>query len=123
MNRDGLSDNISGSVVYSDFGKLGACIKTLSRFSNLTVISQGFNFLCEPPSGYYIDYNSVVVFQDDNLDGSNELFSPDDDGDGVLDYSDAFPNDDSETADDDGDGVGNNADAFPNNSSVSRDSD
>jgi hypothetical protein len=123
MNRDGLSDDISGSVVLSDFGKLGACVKSLSRLSNLTVISQGVDFLCEPPSGYYLDYNSVVVFQDDNLDGSNELFSTDDDGDGVLDYSDAFPNDASETSDNDGDGVGNNADAFPNNSSVSRDSD
>ena len=35
------------------------------------------------------------------------------DGDGVLDYADAFPNDPSETTDSDGDGVGDNSDAYP----------
>jgi hypothetical protein len=38
----------------------------------------------------------------------------DSDGDGVVDRSDAFPNDPTETADSDGDGVGDVADTFPN---------
>ena len=42
------------------------------------------------------------------------FISPDADGDGVPDASDAFPNDASETADTDGDGVGDNRDAYPN---------
>ena len=48
---------------------------------------------------------------------------PDTDRDGVIDSSDAFPTDPSETTDSDGDGVGNNADAFPYNSSETADSD
>ena len=48
---------------------------------------------------------------------------PDTDGDGVIDSSDAFPNNPSETTDSDGDGVGNNADAFPYSSSETTDSD
>jgi hypothetical protein len=35
---------------------------------------------------------------------------PDSDGDGTLDYLDAFPNDPSESLDTDGDGIGNNSD-------------
>ena len=47
----------------------------------------------------------------------------DSDGDGVGDSADAFPNDASETVDSDGDGVGDNADAFPNDASETLDSD
>lgn len=43
----------------------------------------------------------------------------DDDGDGVNNVDDAFPNDPTETQDSDGDGVGDNADAFPNDPSES----
>ena len=37
----------------------------------------------------------------------------DTDGDGVIDYSDAFPNDPSETLDSDYDGIGDNSDVLP----------
>lgn len=47
----------------------------------------------------------------------------DNDGDGVPNDSDAFPNDPSEQVDSDGDGVGDNADVFPNDPSEQGDSD
>ena len=43
----------------------------------------------------------------------------DTDNDGVINGSDAFPNDPTETLDTDGDGVGDNADAFPNDAARS----
>ncbi len=47
----------------------------------------------------------------------------DGDGDGVLDSSDVFPLDASESVDTDGDGVGDNADAFPADAAESVDTD
>ena len=47
----------------------------------------------------------------------------DTDGDGVIDSSDAFPNDATETTDTDGDGVGDNADAFPEDATETTDTD
>jgi hypothetical protein len=48
---------------------------------------------------------------------------PDTDGDGVLDFEDAFPDDPAEWADSDGDGAGDNGDAFPDDPTESLDSD
>jgi hypothetical protein len=48
---------------------------------------------------------------------------PDDDGDGVPNEFDAFPNDANETSDSDGDGLGDNTDAFPFDSSETIDTD
>jgi len=47
-----------------------------------------------------------------NFDGdsSGDACDTDDDGDGVLDYSDAFPLDANESVDTDGDGIGDNSD-------------
>lgn len=61
--------------------------------------------------------------EDTNSDGLADLLALDDDGDGVADDEDLFPNDSSEALDTDGDGVGDNADVFPNNSSETIDSD
>ena len=47
----------------------------------------------------------------------------DSDNDGVLDGSDAFPLDPTETADSDNDGIGDNTDSFPNNLLYSSDID
>ena len=49
---------------------------------------------------------------DTDLDGQCDAMDEDDDGDGVLDFKDKFPLDDSEWADDDGDGIGKNTDGF-----------
>jgi cyclophilin family peptidyl-prolyl cis-trans isomerase len=48
---------------------------------------------------------------------------PDSDADGVVDNSDAFPNDANETNDSDGDGYGDNQDVFDNDSSEWNDTD
>ena len=48
---------------------------------------------------------------------------PDDDGDGVANVDDAFPNDPNETVDSDGDNVGDNADEFPDDATETADSD
>jgi hypothetical protein len=47
----------------------------------------------------------------------------DNDGDGVLNSDDAFPDDPNEAVDSDGDGVGDNADAFPDDPDEDTDSD
>ncbi len=47
----------------------------------------------------------------------------DNDGDGVRNRSDAFPNDPRNTKDSDGDGVGDTADAFPDDPKETKDSD
>jgi len=51
------------------------------------------------------------------------IFLHDGDGDGVSDYSDAFPTDPREWRDSDKDGVGDNSDTFPNDPLEWRDSD
>ena len=47
----------------------------------------------------------------------------DSDGDGVVDSTDAFPSDPSESVDTDGDGVGDNGDAFPSDATETADTD
>ncbi len=49
---------------------------------------------------------------DTDSDGECDIMDEDDDGDGVLDFKDKFPLDDSEWADDDGDGIGKNSDSI-----------
>ena len=61
--------------------------------------------------------NDIDAFPNDPME------TRDTDGDGVGDNADAFPNDSSETVDTDGDGVGDNADAFPDDSSETVDTD
>lgn len=69
---------------------------------------------------------SLVINRADDQDGDGIADDKDDfpddpaewrdsDGDGVGDNKDAFPNDPEETHDSDGDGVGDNKDVFPNN--------
>jgi hypothetical protein len=53
---------------------------------------------------------SFTTFVDTDLDGTPDDVDTDDDGDGVADASDAFPQDSTETLDTDGDGIGNNLD-------------
>ena len=66
-----------------------------------------------------------VIFSSGCLDdtGTPSKEPVDTDGDGVIDASDAFPLDPSESRDTDLDGVGDNADAFPNNPNENADSD
>ena len=54
---------------------------------------------------------TLDVFVDTDSDGVRNSLDTDDDNDGVLDGSDAFPFDKTETLDTDGDGIGNNTDA------------
>ena len=71
--------------------------------------------------------HQIVMAGNDNA-GTKSYFlvfanTNDQDGDGVVDSQDAFPNDASETTDGDGDGVGDNSDVFPNDGSETTDSD
>ena len=53
---------------------------------------------------------TIATFTDSDSDGVGDDSDTDDDDDGVLDTSDAFPLDNTESIDTDGDGIGNNAD-------------
>jgi len=61
---------------------------------------------------------SLTCDKDTDLDGLGDGVDPDDDGDGVPDYSDAFPLDPAETLDTDLDGKGNNADTDDDNDGI-----
>ena len=61
---------------------------------------------------------SLVADRDTDLDGIGDLADWDDDGDGVVDGSDAFPLNSAETLDTDLDGTGNNADTDDDNDGV-----
>ena len=60
---------------------------------------------------------------DRDFDGIGDLCDQDIDGDGILNITDAFPYDPSETLDSDQDGIGNNADDAPLNADFPIDSD
>ena len=98
------------------------------RYQDWIIVEQGIDkqIYCEFSDGFYI-YNNKVWYQDVNLDGTNELFTLDDDNDSVLDAPDncqSVPNLDQLNTDndshgnacdddDDGDGVLDSQDAFP----------
>jgi len=56
--------------------------------------------------------------RDTDADGIGDVADTDDDNDGCLDTSDAFPLDPSECSDNDGDGIGDNADPDDDNDSI-----
>ncbi|UCE38150.1 MAG: hypothetical protein JSW00_02625 [Thermoplasmata archaeon] len=64
--------------------------------------------------------NPVQIFNDKDwdLDGVGNLYDDDDDGDGVHDFSDAFPLNSSEWLDSDFDGIGNELDDDDDNDGV-----
>ncbi len=63
-----------------------------------------------------------IDFEDNRAQFSFTI-NRDEDGDGVEDSIDAFPNDSTETKDSDSDGVGDNSDVFPNDNTETLDSD
>ena len=126
FDNDGERDNTQGYPwVYTAFGAAETCLNRLVRFADITVVSQTQSSAsgCVPEGGFLLNDDGTVYYQDTNLDGVNELFTLDDDGDGVQDSEDTFPNDPSESVDSDGDGIGDNADPYPNNPLAFSDSD
>jgi hypothetical protein len=126
MDNDGITDVISEPWVVSRFYSASQCNRFL-RFGEWTVVGQATKSNdpldpCYFNTGFDV-YAGEIWYQDENMDGINELFSLDDDQDGVLDVDDTFPSDPSESVDSDGDGVGDNSDAFPQNASETLDSD
>lgn len=64
--------------------------------------------------------SSAIVMQEDyDGDGYSDAWDSDDDNDGVLDWFDAFPFDNTESVDTDGDGIGNNEDLDDDNDGIS----
>jgi len=125
-DNDGVREIITVPWAISRFGSVSECDTSLLRYDDWIVASQSIdtnpNGLCLFNTGFDV-YDGYVWYQDTNLDGINELFTLDDDQDGVQDNVDAFSDDPTEWIDSDGDGIGNNADPFPNDSSESQDSD
>ena len=121
----------------------GPCSISMARTSDLN--SAGSQFFIVPGDspqpqldGSYSIFGSVtsgcdsVTYLSEVLTGNSDRpiddiriksILPDSDSDGVVDNSDAFPNDANETNDSDGDGVGDNSDAFPYNANETLDSD
>ena len=121
----------------------GPCSISMGRTSDLN--SAGSQFFIVPGDspqpqldGSYSIFGSVtsgcdsVTYLSEVLTGNSDRpidniriksILPDSDSDGVVDNSDAFPNDANETNDSDGDGVGDNSDAFPYNANETLDSD
>ncbi|MDA8646184.1 DUF5011 domain-containing protein [Porticoccaceae bacterium] len=64
-------------------------------------------------------FNGWGCFWDEDFDLSSYILRSDSDGDGILDYLDAFPQDTTENLDSDSDGVGNNADIDDDNDGYS----
>ena len=67
------------------------------------------------PNLFDLDYPTTLILSSVKI--------VDDDGDGLANANDPFPDDSTEWGDFDGDGVGNNNDAFPKDSSETEDSD
>ena len=125
MTNDGAVEVISEPWVMSRFYSESQCNRLL-KFDEWTIVTQGTRSNSSNPcyfnTGFDV-YAGDIWYQDENLDGINELFTLDDDQDGVQDAEDVFPSDPSESADSDGDGVGDNSDAFPQDASETLDSD
>lgn len=92
--------------------ELGTCSTSGSNKAAMAVDSNDYLYLAYP-YGSSLRYQSTFI--DTDSDGLNNTDDTDDDGDGVADQSDAFPEDATETTDTDGDGIGNNADADDDN--------
>ena len=139
FENDGIDEVISEPWVISRFYSVTECNRFL-RFGEWTVVAQSPKPESPPPcyfsTGFEV-YDGEVWYQDTNLDGHNELFTLDDDNDGVLDAEDNCQavanvsqvdtdNDSLGNAcdkDDDGDGVLDSQDAFPLDNTETSDSD
>ncbi|WP_223789671.1 M12 family metallo-peptidase [Marinicella meishanensis] len=102
-------DVFSGPSVQCGGAPCGAANQT----DNISVI----NSLMGPVSNYQPSISSAPMPDDFTR------AMPDQDGDGVIDWDDAFPFNANETNDADSDGVGDNGDAFPNDFSEQLDTD
>jgi hypothetical protein len=140
MDNDGITNVISEPWVVSRFYSASQCNRFL-RFGDWTVVDQATKSddpldPCKFNTGFDV-YAGEIWYQDENMDGINELFTLDDDQDGILDADDncqsIFNSDQLNTdndslgnacdKDDDGDGVPDSNDAFPLDSLESIDTD
>ena len=139
-DNDGVWEIITVPWAISRLGSVSECDTSLLRYDDWIVASQSTatnpNGLCLFDTGFDV-YDGEVWYQDTNLDGHNELFTLDDDNDGVLDAEDNCQavanvsqvdtdNDSLGNAcdkDDDGDGVLDSQDAFPLDNTETSDSD
>ena len=139
FENDGIREVISEPWVISRFYSATECNRSL-RFGEWTVVAQSSKsespLPCSFNTGFDV-YDGYVWYQDTNLDGLNELFTLDDDNDGVLDAEDNCQavanlnqldtdNDsigDACDKDDDGDGTPDLSDAFPLDNSETLDTD
>ncbi|TQV88070.1 Calx-beta domain-containing protein [Aliikangiella coralliicola] len=103
----------TGELV-SDFGINGLATYSLDDFNSpeSVALTDDHNIVMAGSADDY-SFNYFLVFANTN----------DNDGDGVIDEEDAFPNDADETLDSDGDGIGNNADTDDDNDGVTDDQD
>jgi len=139
--NDGARDEVKVPWAISRFASISnseSQCNWILRYQDWIIVEQGIDkqIYCELSDGFYI-YDNKVWYQDANLDGTNELFTLDDDNDSVLDAPDncqSVPNLDQLDTDndsrgnacdndDDNDGVLDSQDAFPLDNTESSDSD
>jgi hypothetical protein len=114
-NQDG---DITGAT--SSTYTIGSCCTVLGDTYTVTVVhTDGFNTIQTMTASTATA--AVTLNPDGDLDGDTIINSvdTDDDGDGYIDTSDAFPTDSTEWADTDTDGIGNNADTDDDGDGVS----
>jgi len=114
--EDAHDPNIRGFRIY-----VGSDLGTMQQVDDVLVAGLSKNAAGDwtysvQVSDTAIAYLALTAYAADGFesDFSNHKLYNDDDGDGVANAVDAFPNDPMEWVDTDGDGVGDNADAYPN---------
>jgi alpha-tubulin suppressor-like RCC1 family protein len=102
-----------GPVTYPSAGVWVCNVSSLAENdNNFTVTSWDLS------NNYTVVPVSIIFSFDTDGDGILDYLDPDDDDDGIPDFSDAFRTDPNESVDTDGDGLGNNADPDDDNDGI-----
>jgi hypothetical protein len=109
-----------GVTSIANYAFCGCTSLTSINFLPTTAPSLGNNVFGNLPDSARYNTLAGATGYTDPFGGVSNV---DTDGDGVVDVSDAFPNDANETVDTDGDGVGDNSDDLPNDATETVDTD
>ncbi|MDG2017815.1 MAG: hypothetical protein P8J25_00025, partial [Porticoccaceae bacterium] len=119
MKLELASDGGQSAEVDSTVAHGGAGWEVLEfDFAGTNAIDANFDVLVLFPNFGVVGAGATYQFDDVTFGASDTSGPTDNDGDGVLNADDAFPNDPNESVDTDEDGIGNNADTDDDNDGV-----